>query len=122
MRDIETKEDLAFLMREFYSTMLVDETIGYIFTDVAELDLEEHLPSLTNFWENMLFKSNGYKKDVMGIHLLLNGKEKLKPEHFERWLFLLDQTVRANFEGDRVERMLTSAKNIGAMMRFKLGK
>jgi hemoglobin len=121
MRDIETKEDLAFLMREFYSKMLIDDIIGYIFTDIAELDLEEHLPSLTNFWENMLFQPNGYKKDVMGIHLLLNGKEKLQAHHFERWLFLLDQTVRENFEGDKVERMLTSAKNIGAIMKFKMG-
>tara|TARA_B100000809_G_scaffold266671_1_gene330629 strand:+ start:2920 stop:3288 length:369 start_codon:yes stop_codon:yes gene_type:complete len=120
MRDIETKEDLAFLMREFYSKMLVDEVIGYIFTDVAALDLEKHLPSLTNFWENMLLKSNGYKKDVMGIHLLLNGKEPLQPQHFERWLFLLDQTVRENFEGDKVERMLKSSQNIGAMMKYKM--
>lgn len=120
MRDIETKEDLAFLMREFYSKMLVDETIGYIFTDVAELDLEKHLPSLTNFWENMLFQSNGYKKDVMGIHMLLNGEEKLQSQHFERWLFLLDETVRENFEGEKVERMLNSSQNIAAMMQFKL--
>ena len=121
MRDIETREDLAFLMQEFYSKMLVDEVIGYIFTDVAELDLEEHLPSLTNFWENMLLNSNGYKKDVMGIHLLLNGKEPLQPKHFERWLFLLDQTVRENFEGNKVDRMLKSSQNIGAMMKYKMG-
>ena len=121
MRDIETKEDIAFLMREFYSKMLVDETIGYIFTDVAELDLEAHIPSLTNFWENMLLKANGYKKNVMGIHMLLNDKEKLKPRHFERWLFLLDQTVRENFEGEKVERMLNSSQNIAAMMQYKMG-
>lgn len=121
MRDIQTKEDVAFLMREFYSKMLVDKTIGFIFTDVAQLNLEEHLPSLTNFWENMLLKANGYKKPVMDIHLLLNDKEKLKPAHFERWLFLLEKTVRENFEGDKVERMLNSARNIAAMMRFKMG-
>ncbi len=120
MRDIQNREDLAFLMREFYSVMLVDETIGYIFTDVANLDLEEHLPSLTNFWENMLLKANGYKKPVMDIHLLLNNKEKLQLQHFERWLFLLDKTVRANFEGEKVERMLKSAQNIAAMMRYKM--
>ena len=122
MRDIETKEDLAFLMRAFYSKMLVDETIGYIFTEVASLDLEKHLPSLANFWENMLLQANGYKKDVMGIHLLLNGKEKLKPEHFERWLFLLDQTVHENFNGEKVEQMLKGSQNIAAMMQYKMGE
>ena len=59
MRDIETKEDLSFLMDAFYSKMLKDKEIGYIFTDVAHLDLEKHLPSLTNFWENMLLQPNG---------------------------------------------------------------
>jgi len=119
MRDIETKEDLAFLMQEFYSKILVDKTIGFIFTDVAKLDLEKHLPSITNFWENMLLKANGYKKNVMDIHLKLSANEKLLPQHFEQWLFLLDQTVRENFKGEKVERMLTSSKNIAAMIKFK---
>ena len=121
MRDIKTKEDLSFLMDSFYSTMLKDEMIGYIFNDVANLDLKEHLPSLTNFWENMLIKPNGYKKQVMDIHLKLNALEKLQPQHFERWLFLLSETVNANFKGEKAERMLSSAKNIAAMMQFKMG-
>jgi len=121
MRDIKTKEDLSFLMDSFYNTMLKDEMIGYIFNDVANLDLKEHLPSLTNFWENMLIKPNGYKKQVMDIHLKLNALEKLQPQHFERWLFLLSETVNANFKGEKAERMLGSAKNIAAMMQFKMG-
>lgn len=121
MRDIQTKEDIAFLMDEFYSTMLKDELIGYIFNDIAQLNLAEHLPSLTNFWENMLLQPNGYKKNVMDIHLKLNALEKLQPKHFERWLFLLNETVTQNFEGEKSERMLNSAKNIAAMMQYKMG-
>ena len=121
MRDIQTKEDLSFLMEAFYSKMLIDKEIGYIFIDVAKLDLEKHLPSLTNFWENMLLQPNGYKKNVMDIHLKLNALEKLQPQHFERWLFLLDETVRENFEGEKVERMLSGSKNIAAMMEYKMG-
>jgi hemoglobin len=120
MRDIQTKEDLAFLMEAFYSKMLKDQEIGYIFTDIAKLNLESHLPSLTNFWENMLIQPNGYKKNVMDIHIQLNNKEKLLPQHFERWLFLLDQTVRENFEGEKTERMLSSAKSIASMMQYKI--
>ena len=120
MRDIETKEDLFFLMDAFYSRMLKDEEIGYIFTEVAKLNLEAHLPSLTNFWENMLLNPNGYKKNVMDIHLQLNAKEKLQPAHFERWLLLLNETVAENFKGEKVDRMLSGAKNIAAMMQYKM--
>lgn len=120
MRDIETKEDLAFLMEAFYTKMLTDEVVGYIFTDVAQLDLKSHLPSLTNFWENMLLNGNGYKKDVMNIHLQLNQKEKLKPEHFERWLQLLSETVNERFLGEIANKMLKNAGNIAKMMQIKI--
>lgn len=120
MRDIETKEDLAFLMEAFYTKMLTDEVVGYIFTDVAQLDLKSHLPSLTNFWENMLLNGNGYKKDVMNIHLQLYQKEKLKPEHFERWLQLLSETVNERFLGETANKMLKNAGNIAKMMQIKI--
>ena len=98
MRDIESKEDIAFLMNEFYSKMLKDDLIGYIFTDVAQLNLKKHLPSLTNFWENMLLNANGYKKNVMDIHFQLNTKEKLQAIHFNRWLALLAETVNEHYK------------------------
>ena len=120
MRDIQTKEDLSFLMEAFYSKMIKDKEIGYIFTDVAKLNLKAHLPSLTNFWENMLLQPNGYKKDVMGIHLDLNDKEKLQPQHFERWLFLLGETIRENFEGDKVDTMISRANSIASVMQIKM--
>lgn len=120
MKDIETREDIAFLMDAFYTKMLKDEVVGYIFTDVAQLNLKEHLPSLTNFWENLLIQSNGYKKNVMDIHFQLNKKETLKPEHFKRWMQLLTETVNENFRGEKAERMLNSAHSIAGVMQFKL--
>ena len=120
MRDIETKEDITFLMDAFYSKMLKDEVVGYIFTDVAHLDLEKHLPSLTNFWENMLLNSNGYKKNVMDIHFQLNAKEKLQSVHFNRWLELLAETVNEHYKGEKAQRMLNSANSIAGVMQFKL--
>ena len=122
MRDIETKEDITFLMDAFYSKMLKDEVVGYIFTDVAQLNLKEHLPSLTNFWENLLLNANGYKKNVMDIHFQLNEKEKLKPEHFKRWIALLTETVNEHYKGEKVDRMLNSANSIAGVMQFKLNK
>jgi len=122
MKDIQTREDIEFLMNEFYSKMLIDDELGYIFTDVAKLNLKEHLPSLTNFWENLLLQSNGYKKNVMDIHFQLDKKEKLTPEHFKRWINLLTETVNENFSGEKSERMLNSANSIAGVMQFKLNK
>ena len=53
--DITNRPDIDRLMNAFYSRALTDETIGYIFTDVAKLDLEHHLPIIGDFWESLLF-------------------------------------------------------------------
>ena len=121
MKDIQTKEDLAFLMREFYSKMLVDKTIGYIFTEVAKLDLEKHLPMLTNFWSNALFHTGGYKKNVVKIHKDLNGLETLTPEHFKRWQELLGETIDGNFKGEIADKMKLRASQVGMTIQAKLG-
>ena len=68
MRDIENREDLLFLMHAFYSRMLEDPEVGYIFTDVAKIKLEHHLPLLADFWNNALFHTGGYKNNVVQIH------------------------------------------------------
>ena len=38
-RDIESREDLLQLMKLFYDKLLHDESISYLFTDVAKIDL-----------------------------------------------------------------------------------
>jgi hypothetical protein len=46
--------DCERLVRAFYGRALTDPTIGFIFTDVAHLDLEAHVPEITSFWETIL--------------------------------------------------------------------
>lgn len=121
MEDIENKQDLALLMEVFYSKMLKDKTVGYIFTDVAQLNLQHHLPLLTDFWNNAIFHTGGYKNNVVQIHKDLNALEKLTPDHFKRWLFLLNQTIDENFSGENSEKMKLRANQIGMTIQAKLG-
>jgi len=121
MRDIENRDDLMELMEAFYSKMLVDETIGYIFTDVAQLNLTHHLPLLADFWNNVLFHAGGYKNNVVQIHKDLNGLETLTPAHFKRWLFLLNETIDENYKGDIAEKMKLRAKQVAMTIQAKLG-
>ena len=53
-RDIESRADCERLVRAFYGRALEDPIIGFIFVDVAKLDLEAHVPRLTSFWETVL--------------------------------------------------------------------
>jgi hemoglobin len=71
--DITSRADIDALMLRFYGRAMSDPIIGYLFTDVAKLDLEHHLPVIGDFWESVLFGTGVYAKH--GRHPLLIHKE-----------------------------------------------
>jgi hemoglobin len=80
---------------------MADDLIGWIFTDVAQLDLEEHIPVIASFWATNLLGSKSYAGGAFGVHGRLHQKAAggLRQEHFERWLVLWCQTVDELFDG-----------------------
>jgi hemoglobin len=98
--DIETAADCERLVRAFYGKAMADEKIGWLFTDVAELDLEAHIPVIASFWATNLLGAMSYKGGAFGVHGRLHQKAGgLRQEHFERWLVLWCQTVDELFDG-----------------------
>ncbi|MXN90874.1 hypothetical protein GR160_06505 [Flavobacterium sp. Sd200] len=120
MKDIENREDLEKLLWEFYTRLLNDPGISYIFTDVAKINLETHMPSLTDFWEQSLFYTGNYRKNVMQMHLDLNEKERLTEIHFEIWLNHFNITVNDLFFGINSEKIKTRAQSIATVMKIKM--
>jgi len=120
MKDIETRSDIETLMRAFYKRVFTDKVIGFIFTDVAHMDLEHHLPIITDFWENVLFNTGVYKGNPMEPHFDLNQKVPFEAEYFERWLSLFCETVNENFCGEYANLACMRAKSIAAIMQSKL--
>lgn len=120
MRDIQTREDLHLLMSEFYLKLLADSKISFIFIKVAKIDLAPHLLELVDFWEQILFDTGNYRKNVLQIHMDLNQKTKLSEEHFAIWLNYLNITIDENFTGQVAENMKTRALSIATVMRIKM--
>lgn len=122
MKDIETRADLEVLLREFYKRLLADDSINYIFTDVAKMDLEEHLPVITDFWELSLFHTGDYRNNPMKIHMDLNNKQKLTETHFNTWLGHFYSTADSLFSGANAEKIKTRALSIATIMKIKLSE
>ena len=99
--DIEDRADVERLVRAFYGKAMEDELIGWLFTDVAHLDLEEHVPVITSFWETVLLGDRSYYGGAFGVHAKLHEKAELKQAHFERWLVLWCRTVDELYDGER---------------------
>ena len=99
--DIETTADCERLVRAFYGRAMADEQIGWLFTDIAELDLEAHVPVIAAFWATNLLGTKSYGGGAFGPHARLHEKVPggLRKEHFERWLVLWCQTVDESYDG-----------------------
>lgn len=120
MKDIQNRKDLELLMADFYARLLADDTINYIFTDVAKIDLAEHLPHIVDFWELSVLHSGNYKKNVLQVHLDLNRKELLTGVHFQTWLGHFNASVDAHFSGVNAEIIKTRALSIATVMQIKM--
>jgi hemoglobin len=88
-------------VRAFYARAFEDPLIGWLFTNVAKLDLEAHVPRITSFWETILLGAATYSGGAFGPHAQLNAKAELREAHFERWLQIWFGTVDEMFQGER---------------------
>jgi hemoglobin len=121
MNDIQTRADLQFLMEVFYTDLLRDDSISYIFTDVAGIDIKSHLPHIVNFWEQNILGTGNYRKNVLKIHAELNDLEKLTSAHFKTWLTHFNTAVDSYFAGENAENIKTRALSIATVMQIRLG-
>ena len=118
-RDIENRDDIDRLMVGFYTAALADEKIGYIFKDVAKLDLKSHLPVIGDFWETILFQNGVYAKygrTPLIVHGELSEKTRLLFDHFTRWLELFEAAVDGDFEGPNADFIKSRAHAIANRM------
>ena len=75
-----------------------------IFVDVAEVDLDVHLPHIKDYWCKLLLGESAYQRHTMNIHRQLHGKRPLRAEDFQRWLAFFTATLEDNFQGERADR------------------
>lgn len=122
MKDITNRKDVELLIDSFYKKVVKDELIGDFFTKVVALDWNVHIPIMYDFWESILFGKAKYKGNPMIKHIDLSNKKSLTDKHFERWLFLWENTVNENFYGEKAKEAVQQAKNISGLMKLKIAQ
>lgn len=115
--DIETRADCERLVRAFYARATTDEIIGWLF---AGLDLEAHVPRITDFWETVLLGGSAYRGGAFGPHVRVHQRFGIRGGHFVRWLHLFDTTVDELFAGPRAERAKAHAHRTATAFNRRL--
>ena len=120
--DIETRADCELLVRAFYGPALADPVIGWLFTDIAHLDLEAHLPRIASFWQTILLGAHSYSGGAFAPHAALNARVPLRRGHFERWLWLWRETVDDHFVGPRATLAKAHAERVASAFQTRLAQ
>ncbi|NCI45569.1 group III truncated hemoglobin [Sediminibacterium soli] len=119
MNDIQNREDIERLMHAFYAKATNDPVIGYFFTEVVPLDMQKHIPVITDFWETILFGKVMYRGNVLEIHQHIHQLSAFRSEHFERWVSLFTATVDELFAGDKAVLAKQRGESIATIMKLK---
>jgi len=120
--DIQTRSDIERFVKDFYDRLLGDETVRFIFTDVAKIDLGPHLAIISDFWEGILLTPAAYRRNAMQPHLELNRKTPLRPIHFEHWLKHFEDSIDAFFAGEKAHHAKNRARSIATVMQIKVAQ
>jgi hemoglobin len=119
-RDIETRADIETFIQSFYKKVIVDETVGIIFTKIFPINWEKHIPLIVDFWETILLDNPVYKKNAMAVHFDINKVFPLQKKHFDAWLYLFNITLDEMFEGTKTTLAKKRAEGIAQVMLLKM--
>lgn len=65
LADLHDRDDVYTLVSELYRRVFTDDLLGPIFVDIARMDLDHHLPIISDFWETVLFGAGLYRRNAL---------------------------------------------------------
>jgi hemoglobin len=119
-RDIQNKDDIILLVNTFYDSIKQNKILGYIFTDVAKVDWDTHLPKMYSFWESILLDSHSYNGNPMVKHIALSKITSITDVEFSEWMSVFTIAVDELFEGEKANEAKLRAGNIARLMLHKI--
>ncbi len=123
--DIQNREDVALLVKSFYTKVRANQLLGPIFNEAIK-DWDSHFDRLTSFWETSLFMSRKlaekYSGDPLEAHLKIDktNNNTITEYHFGIWLNLWFETIQELFKGENAEKAKQRARKMGTFLYLKI--
>ena len=119
-KDIENRTDIELLVNTFYTKVIADNKLGYIFNDVALVNWSTHFMIMYDFWENVILFTGSYEGNPVNLHKHLHHIQPLDRTHFNRWNKLFLDTVNELFEGSKADLAKERALSISGIISKKI--
>lgn len=119
-RDLDTRGQVHDLVVSFYREIALDDLLGPVFGEVAEVDWSVHIPKLIDYWCRVLLGQPGYDGFILAPHQHVHEIDPLRPELFDRWYSLFVGAVDECWEGPVSERAKAHAGRMAATLARRL--
>jgi hemoglobin len=119
-RDLGTRAEIHDLVVHFYREVALDDLLGPVFGEVAEVDWAVHIPRLIDYWSQVLLGEPGYDGAILAAHRYVHGLEPLRLELFERWCDLFVMSVDGRWRGPQAERAKAHAARTAGILARRL--
>ena len=120
MRDLDTCAEIHDLVVRFYREVVLDELLGPVFGEVAEVDWSTHIPKLIDFWCRVLLGHPGYDGYILGAHEHVHELQEFNVELFDRWYLLFVASVDEGWRGPIADKAKAHAARIAAVLARRL--
>ncbi|MBR9915580.1 MAG: group III truncated hemoglobin [Algicola sp.] len=114
--DIESIEDIKILVDVFYEKVRSDDMLSPIFEDRINGKWQDHLEKMYRFWETVLLGMHSY----VGSPFIPHANLPINERHFQRWIFLFNQTLDQNFKGKYADKARWQGEKMAEMFKAKL--
>ncbi|OUS32143.1 hypothetical protein A9Q99_01690 [Gammaproteobacteria bacterium 45_16_T64] len=114
--DLDTVKNIDAFVHSFYQKLLDDEVMSPLFLKHAAIDVTEHLPTISLYWQKMLWGDTQYNNHMMSMHRKIDAKHTFNEQHYQRWLDYFKQTASESYDGFYTNKALRIAEKVVANM------
>lgn len=114
--DLDSRSRIHDLVVDFYRVVAMDDVLGPVFNEVAEVDWAEHIPKLIDYWCRVLLREPGYDGYILRAHQRVAAVEPFRSEMFDRWFHLFVEAVDREWRGPTAQRAKEHAAQIAGML------
>jgi hemoglobin len=121
MKDIETREDVELLIKEFYIKILQNKDLGRFFAEAVK-NWDHHQARFVDYWESMIFFNGKYPDSPLKGHIEVDKRfdNGFEPAHFELWFRIFEENVDKHFKGEKAELAKDGAKRMAENIYKKM--
>jgi hemoglobin len=108
------------VVQTFYARVRAHPELGPVFGNhvgTTDADWDAHIAKIANFWRNAILREPVYNGNPMQVHMQARD---VRVGHFEPWLGLFEEVLRAELPQDVAETWLALTHRIARGFKIQL--